>query len=147
MTQTVPDISPLMPMHQDPLLVCQLGYLVLPTPPSPTTISFVRQFSVNPTVNRRRYAFTACVPRDTICSGGVRRLGHPARFRPVQNLDRISHTQYSSCTLYFVKYAHGFDEFSMNSKYHVVKRGQYWSGESKSARLKTLKYQWFFSKS
>ena len=26
MTQTVPDISPLMPMHQDPLLGCHLGW-------------------------------------------------------------------------------------------------------------------------
>ena len=26
MTQTVPDISPLMPMHQDPLLVCSIPY-------------------------------------------------------------------------------------------------------------------------
>ena len=30
MTQTVPDISPLMPMHQDPLLVCSFIMLMVP---------------------------------------------------------------------------------------------------------------------
>ena len=30
-TQTVPDISPLMPMHQDPLLVCLMAAIVLNT--------------------------------------------------------------------------------------------------------------------
>ena len=32
MTQTVPDISPLMPMHQDPLLVCKIAAILSQSP-------------------------------------------------------------------------------------------------------------------
>ena len=46
-------------------------YLVLPSPPSPTSISFVRLHSTDPNKSRFRKPMTALNPRRTISFGGV----------------------------------------------------------------------------